>query len=477
MANLIKFSPKNKFIQSVLALAGGTIGAQIIMLFATPFLTRLYSPTEFGFFAIYGSILAIFGIISCLRYELAIPLPIKDAPAVNLVVICVFIVTLISAITAFIILVQSQLISEFLGLEEVEYLFWALPVGIFFTGIYNVFTYWNIRKKKFGRIATTKLSQVVVALLIQFSAFKLGSIALVSGYLTGQAVSAITLVKSFKPALLAKYISWNSIKLTAIRYKQFPLVSIWSGLINTLGSQLPTLVFATYFSVSAVGLFALANRFLAIPTALIGQSLGQVFLAHGAESSRSGDLRRIFLEIQDILIRLGMPPALIVVLVAPALFGIVFGSTWIQSGQIVQYLMLGTFFNFLVSPLAQVFNILEAQSLNLKLQIVLSALKISGISLGIMQDDFMLATLYFSLGSAAGYFIYFFFCCKLVGLSILVSIKAMINGAIASLLCCTPIIFSMNLEYDGLIVLVGSLVASLLIYFIFFQQRMAKISL
>lgn len=67
--------------------------------FASPILTRLYSPEAFGFLAIFISITSIVGVIACMRYELAIMLLKSDEKAANLLALCLLSVVAISGLT------------------------------------------------------------------------------------------------------------------------------------------------------------------------------------------------------------------------------------------------------------------------------------------------------------------------------------------------------------------------------------------
>ena len=76
--------PKEEFSKNVLTLVSGTAIAQIIPIAISPVLTRIYTPEEFGIYAIFTSIVIIFSVISNGRYELAIVLPEKDEDAINI---------------------------------------------------------------------------------------------------------------------------------------------------------------------------------------------------------------------------------------------------------------------------------------------------------------------------------------------------------------------------------------------------------
>ncbi|XDZ69491.1 hypothetical protein AB8878_06195 [Alphaproteobacteria bacterium LSUCC0226] len=69
---------KNTFVRGVSVLVGGTGNVQILSVLAAPIFTRLYTPEVFGVLAVYASLLALIGVISSLRCELAIPLPVDN---------------------------------------------------------------------------------------------------------------------------------------------------------------------------------------------------------------------------------------------------------------------------------------------------------------------------------------------------------------------------------------------------------------
>src|SRR5688572_11530529 len=64
--------PRQHFRHFMLLVSGSTAG-QLVNLASYPFLARLYSPAEFGEFAIFVAASSIPGAIACARFELAIP--------------------------------------------------------------------------------------------------------------------------------------------------------------------------------------------------------------------------------------------------------------------------------------------------------------------------------------------------------------------------------------------------------------------
>jgi O-antigen/teichoic acid export membrane protein len=82
---LNKLKPKSEFSRNVLTLMTGTTIAQAIPIAISPILTRIYTPEDFGVFALYMSVVSIVSVVATGRYELAIMLPKKDEDAINIV--------------------------------------------------------------------------------------------------------------------------------------------------------------------------------------------------------------------------------------------------------------------------------------------------------------------------------------------------------------------------------------------------------
>jgi O-antigen/teichoic acid export membrane protein len=459
---LRRLQPTSVFARGVSLLVGSTAGAQILLVLAAPILTRLYTPEEFGLLAVYGSMLAIIGVVASLHYELAIPLPVDDLEAADLVALCLTLVIAMSLLTGAAIYFWRSAIAELLGVPRLANYLWLLPLGVLLTGFYTVFNYWGIRAKRFADIASTKLNQAIATLVIQLGGFKLGGIALLLGQVAGQSVGTTSLaIQSLKRAEF-KQVSLSKIKAAFFRYKEFPLYTTWSSLVNTAGHQLPPLIFVTFFSEGAAGIYALANRLLTMPATLLGGALAQVFFSHGVDSHRSGTLNILYAKVQNALIQLGLPPSILLILVGPELFSFLFGVEWRDAGVISQWLAVGAFFGFVVSPLSHIFTILEMQRLGLMLQLFLLLARSVGIFIGVFQGDIISAVMYYSIGSAIGYAGYLFYGARVAGCRLAQFIESVLHGIVKAVVVIGPILIG---YYSGLQWLTISLsIVSLVIY-------------
>jgi len=75
---------RNDFIKNIFSLLLGTGFAQALAIISSPILTRLYSPEEFGVFALYNSVVAVFLVFASGKYEYAFVLPSNKKEAENL---------------------------------------------------------------------------------------------------------------------------------------------------------------------------------------------------------------------------------------------------------------------------------------------------------------------------------------------------------------------------------------------------------
>jgi O-antigen/teichoic acid export membrane protein len=439
-----KILPKNRFARSVSILAGGTAFSQGLTILASPFLTRLYSPDDFGLLAVYVSLLGILGVIASLRYEMAIPLPENDEDAASVIILCLFIVLGMSALSCVAVFFFKESIVRLMNAPALGDFLWLLPVGLLLMGIYRAFNYWAIRNKAFTAIARTKLTQSITNITIQLAGYSLGPIALLFGQIAAQAAGSTSL------GMLAVRGRWATFRLVrfhkvtraACRYKRFPLYSSWAGLINTAGHQLPPILFVAFFSASAAGVYALAHRVLMLPATLIGVAIGNVFFSHASEENRKGDLKILYAKVQDKLIQIGLPPALILIAAGPELFATIFGEDWRIAGQFSQWLAVGAFAGFVVSPLSMVLTILEKQDVGFILQAILFVARLIAILIGALMDDLLIAVGLFSIASFFGYSIYIIMMSKYTQNRFKDYIKSLLVSGLYSSIAVLPIYIS-----------------------------------
>ena len=288
--------PGGTFGRSVVTLASGTAIAQVFLALALPVLARLYTPADYGALAVYSSTLTVLIVVASLRYELAIPLPEDERMAGSLLVLAFILLAGTTAVVSLLVWLGGD---AFVAAVKVPALLpyrWLIPLGFAGAGTYQALSYWAIRRGAFGRVARTKLSQGTgqVVTQVALGLARMGAPGLLIGDVVGRVAGGGGLALLALRDRPAAGVTRASLVAAASRYRRFPLLTTWSGLLNIGSLQLPSILFAASFGAAAAGLYALSYKMLVLPTMLVAQAVGQVFLSRAATVAREPErLRRL----------------------------------------------------------------------------------------------------------------------------------------------------------------------------------------
>jgi O-antigen/teichoic acid export membrane protein len=376
------------FARNVTLLTSSTALAQALTVLASPILTRLYTPKDFGILTVYTSLLSLFVVVGSWRYQLAIPLAKDDIVAANVLTLSILTLLGMTLLVGLGMWLLGSNIATWTNAPELESYLWLLPLGFLGAGVYQVLNYWAIRKQTFGHLAQTKLSQGLGQLITQLvlGLIHLRPLGLLVGDLVGRVAGSSRMATlAWKQNRAAfEEVSVPKMHSVAGRYWRFPVISGSSALLNSAGLQLPALLIASFYGTQIAGWFALGQRIIGIPMALIGVSVSQVYFSEAARLALDNpeELRRFFFKTARRLLAIGILPIGIIAMNGPWLFSLVFGEAWLEAGQYVRILALMFLTQFVVVPLSQTLNVLERQDWQLcwdasRLLLVIGSLQIS----------------------------------------------------------------------------------------------------
>ena len=364
--SLLDRLPGGRFTRSVVVLAGGTAMGQAVSIAAAPVITRLYSPADYGAMGVYTSLLAIFCVVASLRYELAILLPEKDEDAAATVVLSLAIISFTVSIFGLGVWWLHVEIIQWTNTPALGLYLWLLPVGVAWTGVYNVFNYWAIRKKAFGLIARTRLFQRIAAVITKIGGYPFGLVGLLLGNIVAASAGIVSLVAFVvrEDRNLFNTTNCRAMVRMAARYRRFPQISSVSGIMNATSLHLPMLMLAAFYGQIVTGQFALVLVVATYPTGFLGQAVGQVYLGEGASAVRNSPstLYHLFLPVTKRMSVIAIVPMLVLVTLGPSLFVFVFGREWREAGEFARVLAPMMACQFVVSPLGSTLNLLERQA-------------------------------------------------------------------------------------------------------------------
>ena len=365
---LTKLKPKSEFSRNVLTLMTGTTIAQAIPIAISPILTRIYTPEDFGVFALYMSIASILSVVATGRYELAIMLPKKDEDAVNIVAVSIIISFFVSFISFFIVFIFNTQITNLLGNPEISNWLYFIPITVLLTGIYQSFNYWSNRKKQYKRLATSRVMQsgttATSNLGMGFGGF--GSSGLILGGVLGQGVATTVLGGMIWKEDKYRLNQIKKLKIFALskKYIDFPKINLFHSFLNEAKNFIINVLLVNFYSSLLLGQFYMVNRILLLPSSLIGSSISQVlFRTFSEKYNKKENFSYIVLKVIIKLFLFALIPFLIIVLYGKELFSIVFGKEWIIGGELASSYALYILFHFVASPLFIVALIVKKQGI------------------------------------------------------------------------------------------------------------------
>lgn len=358
-ALLGKAGPQS-FLRQVMTLMSGTALAQLMPLLASPIIARLYSPTEMGAFTAFMSLVGGVVTISTWRYDLAIVLPKRTEDARALVKLASRLNALTCMTLGLALLIFAGPITDALGLPELKQ--WLVGVALVswaFAQV-SIFNYWCNRHQKYGLLAANRVGQAATTTGTQLGlgALAFGTTGLVVSTLLGQLVSAANLFWRTRRDIYGQ--PRSSLRAVMSEHKKMPLLNAPTAILDTIRVNGVQLMINAFFSSAMLGQFGQAWRLLQAPSALINSALSQVFYQRLATVQR-GHLTSLVRASIARSALIGIVPFVLILLLSPPLFPVVFGGRWALAGQIGSALVPWLYMNFITSPVSTVFVVTRRQ--------------------------------------------------------------------------------------------------------------------
>ncbi len=367
-------------------LASGTIVAQIVLALATPLLTRLFAPEAFGIAAIFSAAYALLIPIVTLKYDQAIILPKARKSAEALGSMVMTIATIGSAVVGL-----GVVGWVFFLAERREVAFLLLPLALWLGTAYTLMQQWSSRASNYTHYARSQVVGAVVnvAICIGFAwAWSAQPIFMVLGFTAGVGVALAYTIHGFNGwPYRSRTVQARGFARQARAYGKFPLLVLPTALVTIIGANGIPFVLAPQYSLAEVGMFAVANRVLLVPGAIVGGALAETVRAEFAARQRAREkVRPTFTRAVGWILGLAGAFFSAIYLLAPIAFSWVFGPQYAGSGTIAQALTLAAFSHFACAPFMYVFAILRRPAMGLFGQVLIALLPVGVLILSSLRS-------------------------------------------------------------------------------------------
>jgi O-antigen/teichoic acid export membrane protein len=390
------------FRATLTLLAGGAL-AQLLPLALGPWLTRLYSPVDFGHFGVIWTLATNLAVVGCARYEFALPFERDEASAALLMSLCARVLAVVTT--------TSIVVAAVLVHARDTTLFWWLPLAVLVGGTTQWLTLWATRAERYRGLAVARVLQHGGGALLQlfFGLLHIGAMGLLMGSVSAGLAVAACLARPAPAggwAALARQSAAN-VRAMAVRHRDFPLLNTPHAFLGALQDSLTLLLIAAWSGDAAAGYWALALRYLKAPAGLIGGALSQALYPRLATVGSSPEGLQAVRHSMAVLMMLALPLILVLLLWGPALFASVFGEPWHVAGDLAQALAAYIGMHFVASPLSIATIAWNAQGWALRLAVVGQLMFVGGVAIGLWLGGLIGAGWGVSVAMLA-YFSYFF---------------------------------------------------------------------
>jgi O-antigen/teichoic acid export membrane protein len=370
----------------------GTALAQAILVISLPFLTRLFSPEDFGLYGVFVAISSVLGMIINGRFEIAILLPKLDDEAKSVYSISLLTCFVLSTLVA----ILGSAISFLFFKDYLILMLWVL-LAIVFQGLLQPSQRWLLKENNFKKLTISRVagSLITVGLSVLLAYLGYGYKGLILGKIAGLILEGLVAGAFHRLSFLRYGFDREIFR----KYNGFLKFSSLESLVNNGFKQLPILILSAWFSEAMAGFFTLAMNAISRPSGMLSQAIGQVFFARAAKME-GNTLEVFFLKNLRFTFFLGIVPSLIIVLWGPALFSLVFGDEWFESGIYAQWLMPFVFITFLKAPVSAVIDLKNKMSSNLLFETAFLVNTIISFWIGIIYNDALLGVTIFSISNS-----------------------------------------------------------------------------
>ena len=382
----------------------GTTIAQSIPIAISPILTRIYTPEDFGVFALFLAITGVFSVVASGRYELALMLPHEEEDAINIFALGMTIILFLTGVLFLVVLLFYPYLVDVLGNEEIGYWLYFVPVAFFFLGLFNLLSYYNNRQKNYKDIANATIVKSVVLAIVQLSVgfLKAGASGLISGQIVSSLFANLQLFKNIvKDKKLLSKVSKVKMLTMAKRYIDFPKYQAPHAMLNTFSSYLPVYMFTPFFGLGVVGLYSLSTRIILTPIMILAGASAKVYNQKVTQLyNDKGDAYGFTIRLLKSLFKKIILLFLIIIIFAPDIFAFIFGAEWREAGVYTQILAPWLWMVFFTATIAFVPSLLNMQKKALLLEIIYTTLRVIGIGIGLWYESVYVALICYS---AAGF--------------------------------------------------------------------------
>ena len=397
------------YLKNFTKLFSGNLIGQLLPFVFAPFIARIYSPADMAVQENFLTVVSLIGIIAMGRFEIAVVLEKKEERLQILLKLCGWILLGFILLSTFFSIYPDWLV-HFFKSKEIGFHLRFLPLAIAGLGLLNLLTQWLLHQGKYSSLSSSRIIQSFFqnAGYTFFGYIGFGVKGMLIAWIVGTILPVLILGLPMLQQMLKGGVSQSELKEMAIHHKDFPMVNSLHAFTDILATQFLLFgIISHQYGVTALGLFAITNRYLKAPLILISGSLSQLFYSEASSLIHQGrSIKSIYLRTIRMMLTVLLPFAIVIFFFGEDLFTWYLGDKWKEAGTITIYFVPVLITNFICSCVSTTPVLMKQQKIAYVFSIVGYALGLGVLfAASLYQFDFKNALLVYSIGMSVFYMV------------------------------------------------------------------------
>ena len=360
---------KGSFSQNYLAVLSGTGVNIIVQILVAPFLTRIYGPEGYGVYALFNALCTNIAMVATFRFPQAFLLPKENENFLALMRIAIITSFSVSIFILIILAIGGETFLRLLNAENLTPYIFVIPFAIFLVAMNQIFGQWQYRLSAFKKSVAIDTSLLVGVRFFNL-AFGWSTGGMQFGLVLGDILGKIAGILLSARLIIQENLSqiFENVSLVRLKkvfreYKAYPFINLPGVWMVLTSEQLPFFLLSARFGLPSLGLLALSISILDLPKRLFAYSVSAVFYKKAVDL-HAESLHQLQLSVKKMfygLLLLSAVPYTIILIFGPELFSVAFGSDWVMSGKLAQYLALYYVLELICVSFDSIFYILRKE--------------------------------------------------------------------------------------------------------------------
>lgn len=345
----------SSFNRDVFSLSRGVLVAQVLLFLAYPIITRIYSPDAFGQFGVIYYAAIVLVIFATAKADMILPTLKRPREANALLLVLLVWITIFCTVCFGLVLIFKQQLIELLKLSpDMGTYLVSIPLLTFFISLYTALRAWLVRRRRFPQIGLGNIFRAPVNIGVSLFSPRLienttNGAGLVLAQVAGDGVIAFWYARCIRAREWWVIFNSSFKQILNVLHENKKLLTtlFTSQSIATLHGRLAPFVIIYAYGPVEAGFYALADRIIAAPFALVAVPISDVYRQRAAKAYHSqASFISEFWQTLRLAVLLSLAPVIIALLAMPHVIGLVFGPEWTDATITLQILLVGAFFSF-----------------------------------------------------------------------------------------------------------------------------------